>query len=307
MSTSYRHISLEPGAPHEKYFGWRVLRDESRLKVIIQPRGPIRRCLLLVAGLADVEVGEVISREKLLDLRTDLILHDYEDQGRETREIAGKLWRRAGADLRLLNIATFVFDLDRDDDTLRAAMSADYRRKLRKANDARLEVVEDHAPPPKVFEEFMRRFEAMARERRLGAFPRSVAQRMFAAGDLLLFRVPSEDEARVAATVYRAGDKAIFMTGVGGEKRNDGSGQLLHFEIMRALRSKGVRWYDFGGVPTIDESDGIYRFKKGFGGEFVSLGTEYAYRAPTVAALAALKSRLSRGGPLPRPPASSTK
>ena len=300
MTTDYRHISLEPGAPQEKYLGWRMLREEPRLKVITQRRGPIRRCLLLVGGLADEELGEIVLRERLLDFRTDLILHDYEDQGRESREIAGKVWKRAGADLRLLNIATFVFDLQRDDDALRAAMSADYRRKLRKANDARLEVVEDRVPAPAVFEEFMGSFEAMARERGLGAFPRSVAQRMFDAGDLTLFRVLAEDGARTAATVYRAGDKAIFMTGVGGEKKNDGSGQLLHFEIMRALRSRGVRWYDFGGLPTIDESNGIYRFKKGFGGDLVLLGAEYVYRPPAVAALARLKSRLSRGRDAPK-------
>jgi serine/alanine adding enzyme len=298
VSTSYTHIFLDPGAPHEKYFGWRLLRKEQGLKLITQQRGPIRRCLLLVAGLADEELGEVMLREKLYDLRSDLTLHDYEDPGRGTREIAGRLWRRAGTDLRLLNIETFVFDLHQDDDQLRAAMSADYRRKLRKANDARLEVVEDGVPPPGVFEEFMGNFEAMARERGLRAFPRSVAQRMFAAGDLSLFRVLAEDGMRTAATVYRAGDKAIFMTGVGGEKRNDGSGQLLHFEIMRALRSRGVRWYDFGGVPAIDESNGIYRFKKGFGGQLVSLGAEYFFRPPIVSALAALKSRLSQGGPL---------
>ena len=47
---------------------------------------------------------------------------------------------------------------------------------------------------------------------------------MFAAGDLSLFRALAGDETRMAAAVYRAGDKAIFATGVGGEKRNDGSG-----------------------------------------------------------------------------------
>ncbi|HTO80397.1 MAG TPA: GNAT family N-acetyltransferase [Methylocystis sp.] len=308
MSSGYRHISLEPGTAQEKYLGWRLLREGPGLKVITQRRGPIRRCLLLVAGLADEEVGEIVLRERLLDFRTDLILHDYEDQGREARKIAGRVWKRAGADLRLLNIATFVFDLQRDDDSLRAAMSADYRRKLRKANEARMEVVEDSVPTPAVFEEFMGNFEAMAKERGLGAFPRSVAQRMFDAGDLSLFRVLAEDGTRTAATVYRAGDKAIFMTGVGGEKKNDGSGQLLHFEIMRTLRARGVRWYDFGGLPTIDENNGIYRFKKGFGGELALLGAEYVHRPPMVAALALLKSRLSRGSETPKcRPASSSK
>ena len=94
----------------------------------------------------------------------------------------------------------------------------------------------------------------MTKERGLGVFLRSVAQRMFAAGDLSLFRVLGEDGIRTAATVYRVGDKAIFATGVGGEKRNDGSGQMLHFEIMRALRSRGVRWYDFGGLPTMTKA-----------------------------------------------------
>ncbi|ARN79941.1 GNAT family N-acetyltransferase [Methylocystis bryophila] len=308
MSTVYRHIALEPGAPHEKYFGWRVLREEPRLKLIMLRRGPIRRCLLLVAGLTDAEIGKLVLEEKLLDPRTDLFLHDYQDQGRETREIGGRLWRPAGAGLRLLNIATFVFDLHQDDDALRAAMSPDYRRKLRRANDAGLEVVEDQAPPPEVFGEFMGRFEAMARERGLGAFPYSVAQRMFAAGDLSLFRVRAGDGVRTAATVYQAGDKAIFMTGVRAEKRNDGSGQLLHFEIMRALRARGVCWYDFGGVPTLDESNGIYQFKKGFGGKLLSLGTEYVYRPPAVAALAASMAWLSWGADfLKFRPASATR
>ena len=249
-------IFLDP-AGRMKNFRWRLACEEPRLKVFMQRRGPIRRCLFLAAGLADEELGEIVLREELLDFRTDLILHAYEDQGRETCEIAGKVWRRAGSDLRLLNIATFVFDLHQDDDQLRAAMSADYRRKLRKANEARLEVVEDRVPPAAVLDEFMGNFEAMTKERGLGVFPRSVAQRMFDAGDLSLFRVLGEDGVRTAATVYRVGDKAIFATGVGGEKRNDGSGQLLHFEIMRALRSRGVRWYDFGGLPTIDESNGI--------------------------------------------------
>ena len=257
MSTDYTHISLNSGALHEKYLGWRVLREEPRLKIIMQRRGPIRRCLLLVAGLADEEIGEIVLRERLLDFRTDLILHDYEDPGRETREIAGKVWRRAGSDLRLLNVATFVLDLSRDDDTLRAAMSADYRRKLRKAIEGPLKVVEYSPPPPDVFDEFMGKFETMAQERGLGAFPRSVAQRMFAAGDLSLFRALAGDEARMSAAIYRAGDKAFFAIGVGAEKKNDGSGSLLHFEIMRVLRARGVRWYDLGGLPAIDESNGI--------------------------------------------------
>jgi lipid II:glycine glycyltransferase (peptidoglycan interpeptide bridge formation enzyme) len=112
---------------------------------------------------------------------------------------------------------------------------------------------------------------------------------MFDGGDLTLFRVLAGNVARASAAVYRANDKAIWIIGVDGGKAKDGAGRILQFEIMRRLRSQNVRWYDLGGVASTDEGDGIYKFKKGFGGAFVSLGAEYFRRPPLVRALVRIR------------------
>ena len=267
------------------------LLTSQELKIIGQRRGPVWRNLILAQGVPQVQIEERVRRLRLLNARTDLVLHDFDDPGRDERILAGYRLLRAREDERILNKATFVFDLARNDETLTAAMSADCRRKLRKAREAGLRVeVADH-PGPDTLREFFAKFDAMAKERGLRSLGRGVIQRMFDGGDLTLFRTLAGEETRSAATTYRAGDKAIFMFGVGGDKRNDGAGQLLHFEIMRNLRARNLRWYDFGGVASTDKDDGIFRFKNGFGGLFVSLGSEYLRRPPLILALVNLKNR----------------
>ncbi len=71
----------------------------------------------------------------------------------------------------------------------------------------------------------------------------------------------------VISTRYSA-----FLTHAGthGESKLYGAAKLLNYELMKHLRLSGVRRYDFVGVrlknnnPTLE---GIFRFKKGFGGE----------------------------------------
>ncbi len=56
---------------------------------------------------------------------------------------------------------------------------------------------------------------------------------------------------------------------------------LLHWEAIRWAKEQGCEAYDFVGAPNeLDESDsmwGVYRFKKGFGGELVRTIGEWDY------------------------------
>jgi lipid II:glycine glycyltransferase (peptidoglycan interpeptide bridge formation enzyme) len=71
----------------------------------------------------------------------------------------------------------------------------------------------------------------------------------------------------VISTLYSA-----FLTHAGthGDSKLYGAAKLLNYEMMRYLKQKGVQRYDFVGVrlrnnnPTLE---GIFRFKKGFGGD----------------------------------------
>ncbi len=274
----YRSIFFEKGAPHEKYFGWTILLADPGLKIMAQQRGPLRRGLILAQGVPAARIDETVRRLRLLDARTDLVLHDFDDPGCERRTLAGHSFRRAREDERILNKATFVSDLAYDDDALVKSMNRSARRDLHKAQEAGLRVEADDNPSPAILDDFVSNFERTAKERGLSSPGRSTLQRMFDGGNLTLFRVLAGNEVRAAITVYRAGDKAIETILVDNGKTQDGSGRILRFEIMREMRARGVRWYDFGGVASTDESDGIYRFKRGFGGVFVSLGSEYLRR-----------------------------
>ncbi len=73
---------------------------------------------------------------------------------------------------------------------------------------------------------------------------------------------------------------SAFLTHAGtqGESKLYGAAKLLNFEVMKFLKQRGVKKYDFVGVrlknnnPTLE---GIFRFKKGFGGD---LKTGYLWK-----------------------------
>ncbi len=86
-----------------------------------------------------------------------------------------------------------------------------------------------------------------------------------------------------ALMVFARGDTAWYMYGAStDEERNRMPTYLLQWEAMRWARSKGCKQYDLWGIPDLDEDIlednfsqkeshqglwGVYRFKRGFGGE----------------------------------------
>jgi peptidoglycan pentaglycine glycine transferase (the first glycine) len=96
-----------------------------------------------------------------------------------------------------------------------------------------------------------------------------------------LFVAEFETKPLAALMVFARGRRAWYVYGASNdEERNRMPTYLLQWEAMRWARSKGAEEYDLWGVPDEDEaaleaqfekrSDGlwgVYRFKRGFGGE----------------------------------------
>ncbi len=82
--------------------------------------------------------------------------------------------------------------------------------------------------------------------------------------------------ALASALVVYFGDTATYVHGASSDdSRNVMAPYLLHWEIIKAAKEKGFKYYDWWGINPADENhpaykkswQGISRFKRGFGGD----------------------------------------
>ncbi len=71
------------------------------------------------------------------------------------------------------------------------------------------------------------------------------------------------------------GNKVWYFYGASlSSHRNVMPNHLLQWEMIKWAIESGCDIYDFRGIKCLDEGDGLYRFKKGFGGEFIEFAGE---------------------------------
>lgn len=139
---------------------------------------------------------------------------------------------------------------------------------------------------------------------RFGVHARAYYQRafdLFAPQDrCALLMAEFEGQPLAGLMAFASGKRAWYFYGASAsEERNLMPTYLLQFEAMRWAKLQGCTLYDLWGVPDADESQleadfakrsdglwGVYRFKRGFGGQLVrSVG---AFERPYIQSLYAL-------------------
>ncbi len=132
-------------------------------------------------------------------------------------------------------------------------------------------------------------------------------------GGCALLLASYEEQPLAGVLVFRRGTRAWYFYGASSDQeRNRMPAYLLQFEAMRWAKQEGCTCYDLWGVPDEDEaaleagfetrSDGlwgVYRFKRGFGGELKrSVGAwDRVYNPPLYAFYRwALARRATEGG-----------
>lgn len=269
----YRSIFLSRQWQHVRYLGWRECPGQPGIRVIERGFGPItRRLLLLDRSDYDRDALAAALGADRSPLR-ETFVHDFTGADAVRAHLSARGYAELGASRRLLNIATFVIDLGRSEAELKAALTSDARRKLRRAVESGMSF-DAHAGSPEEIEAFHRANAVLATARRFQPVARDLTSRMLSEGAARLFTVRLDGAPIAFLLIYLAEDSAIFLHGASTVK-DEGSGYLLQWGAILALQAAGVRWYDMGGLPAIDSANGIYRFKKAFGGELVRLGCEY--------------------------------
>lgn len=107
-----------------------------------------------------------------------------------------------------------------------------------------------------------------------------------------------QDQPLASIFAMAQGDFGYYMYGASSDlERNRMPTYLIQWEAMKWARTRGCKWYDLWGIPDMDDEEleknflqmevhdglwGVYRFKRGFGGEtWRSAGAwDYVYNRP---------------------------
>jgi lipid II:glycine glycyltransferase (peptidoglycan interpeptide bridge formation enzyme) len=121
---------------------------------------------------------------------------------------------------------------------------------------------------------------------------------MLRAGHARLLLARTGAEVIAGLILFRFGDRAWYFYGASRSAQRDlMPNHLLQWEAMRWAKSVGCTEYDFWGAPnTLEDTApmyGVYKFKMGFGGEFVERipAHDFVVNAPLYWAYAVARPR----------------
>ncbi len=197
---------------------------------------------------------------------------------------------------------TVWIDLRADEETILARMHQKWRYNVRLAGRKGVVVREGRAEDLPVFGALM---QATGQRNTFGVHEPAYYRRfweLFAPqGSAALLLAEHEGEPLAALMAARLADRAYYLYGASGnDDRNLMPNHLLQWETMRWARAHGCTAYDLWGIPDEAGIDpeapipdsasglwGVWRFKRGFGGQVVRYtGAWDRLAAPMLAGLA---------------------
>jgi hypothetical protein len=281
LTDTYKSIFIEPDWVFQKYYSWQVVVGHENFRVLIKKIGVVRKYLVL-SQLTHDQLRKELEKLSIFTALSTVTIKDFTNINQPEFKIAGLSVPHVDDSERLLNKYTFIVDLHQESDKLWANMNPDNKRVCKKAMATGMVVESIASPTDSLLILFFERYRKMAMERSLIVPDEKPIRKMFEDGRLTMFCARIGNEICTMVLIYSAARTSFFFHGVAGDKKNDGSAQLVHWKVIEHLKQLGQHWYDLGGVPEISDSNGIYRFKKSLGGEGVDLGPEFCYFPPAL-------------------------
>ena len=167
-----------------------------------------------------------------------------------------------------------VLNLNRSEEEILAGASQGFRRKLRKAMKADIEVTADASD--EAISEFCRLEKLHAERQKYVAFSSSFLHKQFEAfregGEVLIYTARKDGETLAQNFMIFYGPEASYHYGVSSELGTRYSAApLLHIEAMKEARKRGCVRYNLWGIVERDETShrfyGVSEFKRSFGCE----------------------------------------
>ena len=291
----YRSIFLDDDCALHKYYGWNV--DDEPVRVLRKKRLGFTRSLVLLTKSCEAALPGAVARAGGRLGLADVTIHDFDGVLLGPPLLAGRAFRHAEQSERLLNIATYVIDLQETEETLWKKLGAKSRNAVRKAESEGVKFVNE-SDFQGASASFYKLYGPIARQHNLSVPDRRILQRMNQDGNILCVSCSNangDGSTRMVNMIYLTTECGYYMLGARAAETPAGCGQLIQWRTILLLKRLGFSWYDLGGVQV--QKDPIHRFKKSLGGTFFNLGAEYKYESSAFKlARAALRGgqRLSR-------------
>jgi peptidoglycan pentaglycine glycine transferase (the first glycine) len=250
------------------------------LRVMYVPKGPLLDygdSQLLGRVLASLE--ELARAQRAIFIKMDPDVRLEESKVIETLRDRG--WRSSSEQIQFRN--TILIDLQQSKDGLLASMKAKTRYNIRLAARRGVKVHVGGSDELPLFYEMYaetgRRDDFIIRP---FAYYQDAWGAFVEAGLACLFLAEYGGEPLAGLIAFRFAQRAWYMYGASTEKhRNLMPNHLLQWEAIRWAKGEGCTVYDMWGAPDVLSGDdpmwGVYRFKEGFGGQFVRRIGAYDY------------------------------
>jgi hypothetical protein len=287
-SAAYSSIFLEPDWFHERYLGWRRLAQSADIKVLERHYGPLRRVLVISRAAGALEAALQIPQ--LFAGHTQVVLHDLCDDSRDFKKLGHRVFEPLADTRRILNKATFVIDLALSAEANTAALSSQRKRALKLAAKSDVVARVDAYSPKDGAALLLSLYAPMAERNGIQIPGKATIEQMLTERTAFLVSAGQGDNVNSVLLVYTSAQSGYHLYSARSAGDDFGGGTLVQVTAMQHLREMNRRWYDLGGIASTDESDGIFRFKRDFGGLYVSLGAEWHWTGPVFAAAEALKA-----------------
>ncbi len=306
LKLPYNHVlqSYEWGQFKAQY-GWKPLRLLLEEDGSVQAAASVLRrkfphlplCIMYVPKGPALDYGDNELQQRVLSALQDVARHHHaifikidpdvclEDHSPPATQVITTLdsqgWQLSSEQIQFRN--TIIIDLAREEDELLKAMKSKTRYNVRLAERRGVKVrLGALADLPLFYEMYV---ETSSRDEfiiRPFAYYRHAWQAFIEADLAHLFIADYEDRPLAGLILFRFGNKVWYMYGASRDlHRNLMPNHLLQWEAMRWAKAQGCTVYDMWGAPAVlDESDplwGVYRFKEGFGGQFVRHIGAYDY------------------------------